>query len=807
MPNIIEKIEKITLPVIGLSGIVPFPSLPFAVEIEEQRDIDSYNAAMESGRTVYFALSKTGDKQPYGHATLYSVGAVALIKQSMTTDAGTVRVIVEPQCRAKIMRYDLRGSVTYATILQKKVSLTDQDDIRIKALKREAINAFRAVARYIPGHISGAELALKGMNDIGLCADFIASQAIDSQDKRQEVLEAFDPIKRMEHTLVLLYEEERILATEQRIKEQVSRNMDKSQHEYYLREQLREIHRELGDEDDTEAYLRRIKEAKLPEKAEEKLIKEAERMSHNASGSPENALIRTYLDTCLSLPWSSESKTRISVANSRRVLNADHYGLEKVKERILEYVAVKQLSPGLKSQIICLVGPPGVGKTSIASSIARSMKREFVRVSLGGVRDEADIRGHRKTYIGSMPGRITDALIRAGVKNPVILLDEIDKISHSANGDPASAILEVLDPEQNVAFRDHYTELEFDLSECMFIATANTLETVARPLIDRMEIIELKSYTRHEKLEIARAHLIPKQLKRHGLDKRMLSITDTAVLELCDYYTAEAGVRNLERRLGELCRKAALRRAQGDLTKLTVKAQDIKDHLGCRKVRPEKISEQDEIGVVNGLAYTELGGDLLKIEANVYEGSGKLELTGSLGDVMKESARIALSFIRSRAQELGIKEDFYKKKDIHIHVPEGAVPKDGPSAGITLATVLASALGLHEVHRDIAMTGEITLRGKVLAIGGLKEKTLAAYNAGVKRVIIPADNVGDLDDIDPIVREALEFIPVSHADEVLSQALIRGEYTQNIRECDKKRVRKSRNTGVTRKRTQPTARA
>ncbi|MBQ7822502.1 MAG: endopeptidase La [Clostridia bacterium] len=790
MPNIIEKIEKITLPVIGLTGIVPFPSLPFAVEIEQQRDIDAYNAAMETDRSVYFALSKTGDNQPYGHGTLYAVGAVALIKQSMTTDSGTVRVIVEPQCRAKIMRYEPRGGITYATVLQKKMTLTDPDDIRLQALRREAVNAFRAVARYAPGNVSGAELALKSMTDVGLAADFIASQVIDAQEKRQEVLEKFDPVKRLEHVLVLLYEEKLILESEQRIKSRVSQNMDKNQHEYYLREQLKEIHRELGDEDDTEEYTRRIKEAKLPQKAEEKLLKEAERMAHNASGSPENALLRTYLDTCLSLPWNSESKVKISVANSKKVLDADHYGLEKVKERILEYIAVKQLSPDIRSQIICLVGPPGVGKTSIASSIARSMKREFVRVSLGGVRDEADIRGHRKTYIGSMPGRITDALIRAGVKNPVILLDEIDKISHSANGDPSAAILEVLDPEQNKAFRDHYTELEFDLSDCMFIATANTLSTVARPLIDRMEIIELKTYTRHEKLEIARRHLIPKQLKRHGLDKKMLSITDSAVLEICDFYTAESGVRNLERKISALCRKAALKRAEGDERKLTVRAQDIKEYLGNRRMRPEKISAHDEIGVVNGLAYTEVGGDLLKIEANVYDGSGKLELTGSLGDVMKESAKIALGFIRSRAHELGIDPEFYKKKDIHIHVPEGAVPKDGPSAGITLATVLASVLGGHEIRREIAMTGEITLRGNVLAIGGLKEKTLAAYNAGVKRVLIPADNAGDLDDIDPIVRESLEFIPVKHADEVLAHALIRADALTGVRDADKKKTRK-----------------
>ena len=811
MPNYIEKIEKITLPVIGLSGIVPFPSLPFAVELEEERDIEAYNVALETGREVYFALSKTeaGEKQPYGHGTLYAVGAVAHIKQSMTTDSGTVRVIAEPQCRAKIMKYELRGNVTYATVLQKTVALNDYADMRVEALKREAINAFKSVVKFSPNPAAGADIALKSMRDIGLVADFIAAQIIGSPEKRQEVLEQFDPIKRIEHTIVFLYEEEQILSTEQNIRARVSRNMDKNQREYYLREQLKEIHKELGDENESEEYISRIREAKLPEKAEEKLLKEAERMAHNAYGSPENAVARAYLDTCLALPWNKSTKSKVSVAASRRVLEADHYGLEKVKERILEYIAVKQLSPNLKSQIICLVGPPGVGKTSIASSIARSMKREFVRVSLGGVRDEADIRGHRKTYVGSMPGRITDALIRVGVNNPVILLDEIDKLSQSANGDPAAALLEVLDSEQNVNFRDHYTEVEFDLSECMFIATANTLETVARPLIDRMEIIELKTYTRHEKLEIARRHLVPKQMKRHGLDRTMLSISDSAILELCDFYTAEAGVRSLERKIGELCRKAALKRADGDETKLVIKAQDIKTYMGSRKLRPEKIAEADEIGVVNGLAYTEVGGDLLKIEASVLDGTGKLELTGSLGDVMKESAKIAVSYVRSRASELGIDPEFYKKNDIHIHVPEGAVPKDGPSAGVTLATVLASALGSHEVCRDIAMTGEITLRGKVLAIGGLKEKTLAAYNAGVKRVIIPADNIGDLEEIDPIVRESLEFIPVSHADEVLAVALKRTSMPKNsdMRELsinsvnDKKKTKKHSRVPASGKRT------
>ncbi len=773
MPGYVEKIEKIKLPVVGLSGIVPFPSIPFALEVETERDVKACQAAEEAGRLIYFALTKTNEQKPYGHNTLYAVGVVAKIKQSSMSEVSTMRIIAEPLCRAKIMKYEMHDEITYATVLQKTINLTDNDDVHVEALRREAVKALKGVLKFMPSQAPNTELAAKSITDIGFLSDFIASQTIDSFAKRQEILEIFDPVKRAEHTIILLLEEERILATEHDIKLRVNRALDKSQHEYYLREQIKEIRRELGDDGECEEYTKKILEAKLPAATEEKLLREAARMEHNAYGSPENAIIRTYLDTCLSLPWNSASKAKVSVSATRKVLNQDHYGLEKVKERILEYVAVKELSPELKSQIICLVGPPGVGKTSIASSIARSMKREFVRLSLGGVRDEADIRGHRKTYIGSMPGRITEALIKAGVNNPVILLDEIDKISHSGNGNPAAALLEVLDPEQNKRFRDHYTEIEFDLSDCIFIATANTLESVDRPLVDRMEVIELKTYTRHEKLEIARRHLVPKQLERHGLDKKKLSIADSAILEICDYYTAEAGVRNLERKIGEICRKAALKRADGDTNKLTVRADSIKELLGNRKTRPEKISAHDEIGVVNGLAYTEVGGDLLKLEASVLDGTGKLELTGSLGEVMKESAKIALNFVRSRAAELGIDPEFYKKCDIHIHAPEGAVPKDGPSAGITLATVIASALGSHEICRDVAMTGEITLRGNVLAIGGLKEKTLAAYNAGVKRVIIPADNEGDLEEIDPIVRESLEFIPVKHADEVLGIALKR----------------------------------
>ncbi len=773
MSNYTERIEKNRLPIIALSGLVAFPSLPIAFELADDRDIAAFKAAADSNRSVFLVLAKEENPKEYNHATLYNVGTTAVIKQSVNTDDGRVHVIAEPACRSKIMAIDERDGVSFATVLSKSITLDDDHSLRCEALMREALKAFRALTRYLPKNTNDVTGSVNQIRNVGLLSDFIASQVFERAEKRQEVLEIFDPVKRLEHTTVLLYEEANILKEEAALHKKVNRAIDENQHEYYLREELKVIQSELGEGSEADEYIKRILDAKLPKEVEEKLMKEAERMSHNPYGSPENAVSRGYLDTCLEIPWNKSSKTRVSVKAAKKILDADHYGLDKVKGRILEYLAVSELTPELKTQIICLVGPPGVGKTSVASSVARSMKRKFVRVSLGGVKDESDIRGHRKTYIGSMPGRIINALVKAGVKNPVILLDEIDKMASSYNGDPASALLEVLDGEQNHAFRDHYVELPVDLSECVFIATANTLETVARPLIDRMEVIELKTYTRHEKLEIARKHLIPKQLKRHGLTKEQLAFTKDAILEIADYYTAESGVRNLEREIAAICRKAALEIVEGAESKITVKAENVKKYLGNRKSRPEKISDNNEIGVVNGLAYTEVGGDMLKIEASVFDGTGKLELTGSLGDVMKESAHIALSYVRSKANELGIDGDFYKSKDIHIHVPEGAVPKDGPSAGVTLATVIASALGGYPVCRDIAMTGELTLTGNVLPIGGLREKTLAAYNAGVSRVIIPQDNEGDLDEIDPVVREKLKFIPVRRADEVLKTALCR----------------------------------
>nr|MBQ4317808.1 endopeptidase La [Clostridia bacterium] len=527
-----------------------------------------------------------------------------------------------------------------------------------------------------------------------------------------------------------------------------------------------------------EEYYEKIDALKLAPEIEEKLYKEIKKLTKLPFGSAEGSVIKSYLDVCLEFPWKKLTKDRVDIEAASKILERDHDGLEKVKQRILEFLAVKQLNPDVKNQILCLVGPPGTGKTSIVASIAKAMKRKYVRVSLGGVRDEADIRGHRKTYIGAMPGRIIAALTQAGVRNPIILLDEIDKMTRDAHGDPSSALLEVLDAEQNKAFRDHFMELPVDLSECIFIATANTLETVPTPLIDRMEIIELKIYTRHEKLAIAKNHLIPKQMKRHGLNKRMLRITDDAIYELIDFYTREAGVRNLEREIANICRKAAKKLIEDGEGRIDIDAKDISSYLGRRKVKPDRISDEDEVGVVNGLAYTELGGDILKIEASVMPGTGKLELTGSLGDVMKESARTAISYIRAHADALHVDSEFYKTKDIHIHVPEGAVPKDGPSAGVSITTALTSELSGRPVKRDIAMTGEISLRGSVIAIGGLKEKTMAAYQAGVHTVLIPADNMEDLEDIDPTVRSELEFIPCKKLDDVLSRAIINTTETE-----------------------------
>ncbi len=784
MSGYIETAEKLTLPVIALRGIVAFPGATINFEVAEDSfcSTDAAKFAAQGGRRVLL-VSLRDPAEPDGGvpslSKLYRVGTVAQIRQLVKSGDGQTRVIAVGMSRGMITQLEPADGFFTADVLCKSYALKDMGGIRAEAYMRRALEGMERVVHHLPASSQEIMFAARAVRDPGVLADMIAANVLLRPEDKQTVLECFDPMVRIETVTLMLDHEAEILECDAMINSRVRERIARHQKEYYMREQIRTLQEELG-EGDNEIYenKRRIAQAHLPEEVEKKLIKENDRLSRTPYGSAEANVLENYLDVCLSLPWNKTTKDRLSIAAARKILDADHDGLEKVKERILEFLAVKQLSPELKNQIICLVGPPGVGKTSIAASVARAMKRKYVRVSLGGVRDEADIRGHRKTYIGAMPGRIIDAVSRAGVRNPLILLDEIDKLSISAHGDPSSALLEVLDPEQNKFFRDHFVELPFDLSDCLFIATANTLETVPRPLIDRMEIIELKTYTKSEKRSIAKNHLIPKQQKRHGLSGRVMKITDAALDELIEYYTREAGVRNLERTIADLCRKCAKKLVEEQIKRVVIDASDVKSYLGPRKRLPDAIAPTDQIGEVNGLAWTEVGGDMLRVEVAVTDGTGKLELTGSLGDVMKESAKAALTWVRSVASEYGIPTDFYTKKDIHIHVPEGAVPKDGPSAGVTMATAMISALAGIPVKRTVAMTGEITLRGRVLAIGGLKEKSLAAYAAGADTVCIPADNLRDLHEIDPEVREHVTFVPCNRMEDVLATALARPTETK-----------------------------
>ena len=778
MPKYIEKAERMHLPALAMRGLIAFPAIPLTFEVADEADAGVCLEAEKNDGVIFIVslrdLSLTGTTEE----NLYSVGTVVKIKQTVKLPEGNLKVFAAGICRATAENLTIDDSIITADVIGKDLRLADKNSVKAEALVAEMRNTFDSFSKLTPKPSNELVTAIKSLSDPGLLADFIAGSVLMNYVDKQMVLEEFDPLRRAELVCLLMERESDILRTEMNIHKKVRAQLDANQRDYYLKEQLRAIRDELGENEEEEdeeivEYNSKIAAANLPDEVREKLVKEVKKLAKTPYTSAESSVMRNYLDLCLELPWGVKSKDRIDVAAAKKILDEDHDGLDRVKERILEFIAVKQLNPELKNQILCLVGPPGTGKTSIGASIARALKRKYVRVSLGGVRDEADIRGHRKTYIAAMPGRIVTAINQAGTMNPVILLDEIDKLTRDAHGDPASALLEVLDAEQNKAFRDHFVELPVDLSDCLFIATANDMENIPRPLADRMEIIELKIYTRHEKLAIAKDHLIPKQLKRHGLNKRMLRIKEDAVLEIIDFYTREAGVRNLEREIASVCRKAAKNIVGQGLKSVTVKAENVKDYLGVRKILPDKIYSDNEVGVVNGLAYTEVGGDLLRVEAAAMPGSGKVELTGSLGDVMKESAKAAITYIRSHSEELGVDSEFYKTKDIHIHVPEGAVPKDGPSAGVTIITALASELSGKPVRRDIAMTGEVTLRGRVLAIGGLKEKTMAAYKAGVHTVCIPSENQRDLSEIDPLVRENLEFIPCSNVDQVLKAAIVR----------------------------------
>ena len=782
MAHYIEKLEKLTLPLVVLNGTVAFPAITVNFELSDKANVAAIEAANSVNSFIFIVSKKQISNDPIEFDKIFNIGTVAKIKQSIKTPEGKLRVIAEGFSRATVEEYRNFANYRVAEVICKTLTLEDPDTLRIEALTREALSTLEKMSGFLPASSKEVISTVKTIKNPGALADFIASNILVRHTDKQEILSCFEPIERLQRLILILEEETSLLECESAIHKEVRARLNRNQKEYYLREQLRVIKEELGDVGEADEYFERIADMDIDPELKLKLVKDAERMARLPFGSAELSVMRTYFDTVLDIPWNASTKDRADIAAASKILERDHDGLEDVKKRILEFLAVKELNPDLKNQIICLVGPPGVGKTSIAASIASAMKRKYVRVSLGGVRDEADIRGHRKTYVGAMPGRVINALIQAKVNNPLILLDEIDKLTRDAHGDPTSALLEVLDGEQNKSFRDHFVELPFDLSNCFFIATANTLDTIPRPLIDRMEIIEIKIYTKREKMSIAKNHLLTKQLKRHGLNKRMLKITDAALEEIIDYYTREAGVRNLERTIASLCRKAAHKIVSEKVKSVTIDANNIASYLGERKYLPERIDECNEIGTVNGLAYTELGGDMLKIEVSALEGTGKVELTGSLGEVMKESAQIVISYVRSIAKEYEIPTDFYKTKDIHIHAPEGAVPKDGPSAGVTMVTALVSELAGIPVRRDVAMTGEITLRGKVLAIGGLKEKTMAAYNAGVKTVLIPHDNLKDLNDIDPLARENLQFIPCKTLDDVLKNALVESSISSIIEE-------------------------
>ena len=758
---------------IAIRGAVAFPSISLSFEVEDELCVNAAESAFENDSPVIICALKSVDSEQIDPSTLFKVGTVSKIKQSVKTPDGGMRLITEGFSRATVT--NVRGFANYlvADVICKTLTMTDEDDIRSEAYLRAMLSEIENLSQYLPSTSNDAINTARSIKNPALLADFLASNFLVKYTDKQTVLECFDPIKRIELIIAIMREEATLLECELDIHKKVRSHLNQYQKEHYLREQVKVIQDELGDNSETDELYEKITSAKLPEEVREKLLKENDKLSKNPFGSAENAVTRAYIDTCLELPWSVSTKDRIDIDAAKKILDKDHDGLEKVKDRIIEFLAVKQINPDLGNQILCLVGPPGVGKTSVGASIAKAMKRKYVRVSLGGVRDEADIRGHRKTYIGAMPGRIVNALIQAKSNNPLILLDEIDKVTRDAHGDPSSALLEVLDPEQNKFFRDHFVELPFDLSGCLFIATANTLDTIPRPLLDRMEIIELSTYSKSEKLSIAKNHLIPKQIKRHGLCGRRLKITEGAISEIIDGYTREAGVRNLERAIADICRKAAKKAVEDpSIKRTTVTEKTVSEYLGTRKLHQESVSDTDEVGVVNGLAYTSAGGDMLKVEVAILDGTGKIELTGSLGDVMKESAHIAVSFVRSIAAEYGIDTDFYKNKDIHVHFPEGAVPKDGPSAGITMVTAIVSALTGRPVRRDVAMTGEISLRGNILPIGGLREKTMAAYSAGVREVFIPEDNLRDLEKLDPEAAAHLKLTPCKKASDVLRAVLL-----------------------------------
>ena len=769
-----NSIQTKTLPMLALRGLHVFPEMLLTFDVERQASVGALAMAAKYGQLIFLSTQKNLTADMPQEADVYQVGTVCRIRQQLRQPRGNVcRVMVEGLYRAKFISMNCDPKGYTAEI----IPLPDKEE-RVSAAKKEAllrncISLFEEYIHFNQDMISEQLLNLLANPKPGYVSNYVAQNVHFAMEDKQRVLEELYPSRRLALLCKLLSAELEVLNIEKELNEATQEAMNHNQREYYLREEMKVIQAELGEDDDIETYRSKIEALPVSEEIKTRLNKELGRLSKQPFGSSEAAVIRSYLDTCLEIPWGKKTQETINISKARKILDDEHYGLEKVKDRICEYLAVKQLSPDIKGGLICLVGPPGTGKTSIAQSIAKATNRKLVRISLGGVHDEAEIRGHRRTYIGSMPGRIISGIIQAGSCNPLMVLDEIDKLASDYRGDPSAALLEAFDGEQNYAFRDNFLEIPFDLSEVFFITTANSLDTIPRALLDRMEVIELSSYTDEEKLQIAKEHLIPKQRKKHGLRANQLRIEDAAVREIIRSYTRESGVRLLEREIAAACRKAASGIAEEKFKSLSLKAGQLEPTLGPAKYKADEKRLRDEVGLVRGLAYTSVGGEVLDVEVAVMEGSGHLELTGNLGDVMKESAKAALSYIRSRADMLGIDPDFYKNKDIHIHFPEGAIPKDGPSAGITMTIAMISALTGLPVRHDIAMTGEITLRGRVLAIGGLREKTMAALRAGVKTVIIPADNESDLEKIDPLVRKQLKFVPTEHVDNVLSLALVR----------------------------------
>ena len=771
----INEIKTLTLPVLPLRGMVVFPKSVIHFDVGRKQSITAINRAMKDDQLIFLTAQKDPVVNDPKHIDLYSIGVVAKIIQVLKQPDDVTRVVLEGKYRAKLVSpvFDSKLMVAELMPLSEKIMpLTAADAAMIRSVKNQFEKYLDVTAKMPPDIIFKVALCKYP----GELADYIASTMYLDYQTKQSILEILDPAERLDTVLDVLIDETYITQLEREIEIKAKSRIDENQQIYFLREQKRAIEEQLGEEDDPSAdaedYADQIEKLHLEQKTEEVLLKECRKLMKMPYGSQEASVIRTYLDTVLDLPWHKSTEDKIVLSKIRKELDKTHYGLEKIKDRIIEQLAVRKLSDKQKGQVICFVGPPGVGKTSIAQSIAKAIGRNSQRIALGGVKDEAEIRGHRRTYIGSIPGRIMTAIQNAGSNNPLLILDEIDKLASDYKGDPTSALLEVLDIEQNSKFVDHYIDVPFDLSNVMFITTANDMSMIPAPLLDRIEIIEINSYTREEKFHIAKKHLIPKQLDLCGFSSKELKFTQKAIYSLIDFYTRESGVRNLEREIASLMRKCAVKKLDGEADSFKIDDKVVEELLGKKKYLPDSLSKKDEIGVVNGLAWTSVGGELLPIEVAVMEGTGKIVLTGSLGDVMQESAKAAITCIRSHAEILGVESDFYKTKDIHIHAPEGAVPKDGPSAGITMATAIYSALSSKPVRHDVAMTGEITLRGKVLPIGGLKEKSMAAYKNGIDTVFIPKQNERDISEFDDAVKEKITFIPVEDFTDVLSRATV-----------------------------------